>query len=452
MRWRDGIYGWAFNAAVELTEVMRQLGPEQAAFRDALLAVAEGRATRVHYDLFKTRMRSQLSDTELDSFLDAVHLFPTNQKADDHNWTRLRGLGSPIALVKAEHTVAGSTNVSADRFRNLEPHLYLAVGARVFINSNVWTSAGLANGAVGEIMHISWELDDGLPGRRPPNVPVVLYVKLKGYRGPQYFGEMRRTTSDGDEVSDRVRSINGEEVDLTDVVPLAPIEANDDRGPSANSSGQRGAICVRRQLSVKLAFGVTHHKSQEGTLDRVVLDLGTKENNDGQTFTALSRCRDIRCMVIEDCPQERISRIGESTSFSARLQAMDTIRALEDATRQKFGWPALDRPPRPQRPQPSGRGGGGRGRGRAAPRGGGVGRGHGGPRPNATGRPPRLQAALQPWHAYALQASAASPTDSWFYVPLLLEAFGLPATTFRFVRPASWTAYVHAYSTRSLVV
>ena len=122
MRWRDGIYGWAFNAAVELTEVMRQLGPEQAAFRDALLAVAEGRATRVHYDLFKTRMRSQLSDTELDSFLDAVHLFPTNQKAGDHNWTRLRGLGSPIALVKAEHTVAGSTNVSADRFRNLEPH------------------------------------------------------------------------------------------------------------------------------------------------------------------------------------------------------------------------------------------------------------------------------------------------------------------------------------------
>ena len=161
------------NAAVELTEVMRQLGPEQAAFRDALLAVAEGRATRVHYDLFKTRMRSQLSDTELDSFLDAVHLSPTNQKADDHNWTRLRGLGSPIALVKAEHTVAGSTNVSADRFRNLEPHLYLAVGARVFINSNVWTSAGLANGAVGEIMHISWELDDGLPGRRPPNVPVL---------------------------------------------------------------------------------------------------------------------------------------------------------------------------------------------------------------------------------------------------------------------------------------
>ena len=272
---------------------------------------------------------------------------------------------------------------------------------------------------------------------------------------------MRRTTSDGDEVSDRVRSINGEEVDLTDVVPLASIEANDDRGPSANSSGQRGAICVRRQLSVKLAFGVTHHKSQGGTLDRVVLDLGTKENNVGQTFTALSRCRDIRCMVIEDCPQERISRIGESTSFSARLQAMDTIRALEDATRREFGWPALDRPPRPQRPQPSGRGRGGRGGGatsgrgrgrggggggRTASRRGGVGRG--GPRPNATGRPvgPRLPAALQPWHAYALQASAASPTHSWFYVPLLLEAFGLPATTYRFVRPATWSAYVHAYS------
>lgn len=39
--------------------------------------------------------------------------------------------------------------MSADRFRDLELHLFLAAGVRVFINNNVWISAGLANGATG---------------------------------------------------------------------------------------------------------------------------------------------------------------------------------------------------------------------------------------------------------------------------------------------------------------
>ena len=46
------------NASVELTEVMRQVGEAQAAFRRALLAVAEGRALKEHFDLLLTRMRS----------------------------------------------------------------------------------------------------------------------------------------------------------------------------------------------------------------------------------------------------------------------------------------------------------------------------------------------------------------------------------------------------------
>lgn len=46
------------NACGELTEVMQQLRPAQVAFRQALLAVAKGRATREHYNLFTTRMRT----------------------------------------------------------------------------------------------------------------------------------------------------------------------------------------------------------------------------------------------------------------------------------------------------------------------------------------------------------------------------------------------------------
>ena len=93
-------------------------------------------------------MRSQVSEAEQATFHDAVHLFPTNHQAEEWNWERLTLFGTDIALVREKHTVGGYTNVSAERFRSLAPKLYLAVGARVFINSNVWTAAGLANGAV----------------------------------------------------------------------------------------------------------------------------------------------------------------------------------------------------------------------------------------------------------------------------------------------------------------
>ena len=99
-----------------------------------------------------------------------------------------------------------------------------------------------------------------------------------------------------------------------------------------------------------IAFAVTHHKSQGNTLDRVVLDIGEREINDGQTFTSLSRCRDINNMLLEDFTQERLQAIGNSASFPARLAALDRTRSLEDHTRQRFGLPPLTREPRPARP------------------------------------------------------------------------------------------------------
>ena len=125
----EGRAAWlGLNAAVELNEVMRQVGEAQAEFRRALLAVAEGRALKEHFDLLWARMRSQVSEADQATFHDAVHLFPTNQ-AEEWNWERLTLLGTGIGLVKAKHTVGGYTNVSAERFRSLAPNLYLAVGA-----------------------------------------------------------------------------------------------------------------------------------------------------------------------------------------------------------------------------------------------------------------------------------------------------------------------------------
>ena len=87
------------------------------------------------------------------------------------------------------------------------------------------------------------------------------------------------------------------------------------------------------------SFGITDHKSQGGTLNRVVLDIGSRELNDGQIFTALkiftalSRCRELDSMLLEDFALERLLTIGTSRSLPSRLAAFDRMRALEDRIR-----------------------------------------------------------------------------------------------------------------------
>lgn len=225
----EGYRAWqGLNAAVELTEVRRQQGDEQAGFRRVLAHVAEGCVTQNDWELLQESMRSNTTTMTAATFDDAVHLFPTNSKADAWNWERLNLLGSPVAHINAEHTIRSFTTASADRFRGLQPQLFLAIGARVFVSNNVWTSAGLANGAVGVVVHMHWP-----EGRAPPLLPDAVFVRMENYSGPQYFEE---TSVD----------IGGQALDLTNVIPIAPLAAR--RGDAQATRGpgkQPPARCVR---------------------------------------------------------------------------------------------------------------------------------------------------------------------------------------------------------------
>ncbi|CAM9690699.1 unnamed protein product, partial [Laminaria digitata] len=74
----EGLPAWlGLNAYVELTSIMRQLGPMQADFRRAMLSVAEGPVTPDDCNNLASRMRFAVTPDEARSFNEAVHFFHT---------------------------------------------------------------------------------------------------------------------------------------------------------------------------------------------------------------------------------------------------------------------------------------------------------------------------------------------------------------------------------------
>ena len=271
-----------FDKAVVLKQVMRQSGQDedQVRWRDILLHLRDGHVSRADWETLMTHTTARVADSI--SFKNALHLHPTVEAVVEHNLNCLHNSGQPVAEMKAVHSGPNAAKASADEAGGLEPLLFLATGARVMLNSNLWVDKGLVNGATGTIADICY-LSGG-----PPNLPVAVMVHFDGYSGP--------TLPNG-------------------TVPIIPLRRN-----WCTPAGQ----CSRLQLPLKLAWAVTIHKAQGLTLDKVVVDVGKKEFSSGLTFVACSRVRRLTDLLFDPSfAYQRLANLGKSV----RLQQ----RQIEDA-------------------------------------------------------------------------------------------------------------------------
>ena len=139
----------------------------------------------------------------------------------EHNVNKLHANGHPIATIKAVHTGPNVAKAPADGAGGLEPVICLAHSARVMLTSNLWVEVGLVNGAMGTIQAtylLPYWWTTGL-------LPIAVMVKFDKYSGPTFH--------DG-------------------TVPITPLR---------RTWSSSGAQCSRLQLSLKLAWAVTIHKS-----------------------------------------------------------------------------------------------------------------------------------------------------------------------------------------------
>ena len=126
---------------------------------------------------------------------------------------------------------------------------------------NLWTSKGLVNGAQGVVKKI-W-FDQGSNARS--HLPAVVFVQFEGYSGPE--------TPAWEGIS-------------PSCVPILPAV-----GQWETKTGQ---ALTHTQLPLMMAWGITIHKSQGLTLEKVVVELGDKDFSAGLTFVAISRVKTLQ--------------------------------------------------------------------------------------------------------------------------------------------------------------
>ena len=285
-----------FMKVVKLTVNERAKGSDikQEDFRNLQIAARDGNGSVDHWHLLLTRTPGNVKN--IDSFQkDSVKLSFGNEKVAKDNYEELKQLNQPIATINAKHNNKTASKLSSDDMGSLMPQLLLSEGAKVMLTRNLWTEAGLCNGAIGIVKDIVY-----MTGCSPPALPVAVIVQFDdNYIGPSISEDLPRC------------------------VPIIPVTSNSDT---------LGSAYERQQLPLRLAWSITIHKSQGLTLNKAWIDLGTTEKVAGLACVALSRVKCLDDLIIEPMTLERLCAVKNSSNYKFRLLEEQRLHSLAQQT------------------------------------------------------------------------------------------------------------------------
>lgn len=275
----------SFQRKICLT-VCHCLNRDQTVFQQILDSLATGTITEEGWRTLMRRRKALIPHEQV-SFLNALELLPTNQQVKEKNESKLQANGRAVAAIFASHNNCIAGNGSDVVAQGLPARLYLSIGCRVILRKNLFVSHGLVNGSLGTVTDIIYS-----NGERPPLLPAVILIRFDKYAGP-FFREQSQS------------------------FPILPITV---------SWREQGADCTRRQYPLNLAYAVTIHKAQGLTLDKAIVDIGSRETAPGLSYVALSRVKRFEDLALADgCNYNRLSSIGRMNSVVARERFLENF-------------------------------------------------------------------------------------------------------------------------------
>ena len=237
--------------------------------------------------LLKTR------ECKNDDVQNALHIFATNFEADNYNNSKFNKINSKEykllafdGICKGKELVPTPTNTREENILkridvtcNAEKCISLKIGARVMLLINLDFKKGLINGSCGEVQ----EIDDD-----------YILVKFDN-------GEIAKITKHDFEF------YNNEKL-----------------------------IALRRQFPLRLAYGITIHKSQGMSLDKLVVDC-SRIFEKGQTYVALSRIKTLEGLYLRNFDPAKVMVDDKVVKFYDELRVFDKeIKSAENPEKAKI--------------------------------------------------------------------------------------------------------------------
>ena len=229
----------------ELTKVYRQSNTE---FIEALNELRNGSLSQKNLNLLNSRVGFELTKDS-----PYIHLVTTNRMANSINTQKLNKIQNPTITYNA--FIQGKIG----KIQPNELTISVKVGAQVmFINNDI--EKRWVNGTIGTIISQSKKISE--ENNEPYNVIVVQLEDGKEIEVIPYTWEISQYVFKGG----RFRREN---------------------------------LGYFTQIPLKLAWAVTIHKSQGKSFNSVILDLGSGSFAHGQTYVALSRCRNMEGLILQ---------------------------------------------------------------------------------------------------------------------------------------------------------
>jgi ATP-dependent DNA helicase PIF1 len=288
-----------FTDTIIFEKVQRQDGDEQKPFREELQRLGDGKFSFEDWNKWKSRGLYHLDAAERQVFLDKAILACAHKKdMVQRNIEKVKDTKQPIAPIFASSTPAQAKADSSDRACGLVSKIILSKNSIFRLTSNLWTAAGLTNGAVGTVQYILYE-----GNAKPPALPDAIIATFDSYIGPPYLP------------------------DLPNSVPICPVR----RDWFSNK-----IHCSRTMLPVILGYALTIHKLQGSTCDKIILNPGEKEFATGLLLVGATRTRSFRDLAFADpFPHfSRFEQVNKSSSLKLRREEEGRLERLQQVTIQ----------------------------------------------------------------------------------------------------------------------